>query len=180
MRHTDVAVVGGGLAGSAVAAMLGRAGVDVVLIDPHPVYPNDFRCEKLDGPQLQILEKIGLVDAIRRAGTHDREAWVSRFGRVVEKRPGDQYGIRYDSLVNTIRAESPGSVAFIHAKVHDVFTGNDRQLLELSNGWEISARLIVLANGLNVGIQHKLGLTRTVLSHATSSRSGGRASHFRR
>jgi 2-polyprenyl-6-methoxyphenol hydroxylase-like FAD-dependent oxidoreductase len=172
MRHTDVAVVGGGLAGSAVAAMLGRAGVDVVLIDPHPVYPNDFRCEKLDGPQLQILEKIGIADAIRRAGTHDREAWVSRFGRVVEKRPGDQYGIRYDSLVNAIRAEIPGSVAFIHAKVRDVFTGNDRQLIELSNGWEISARLIVLANGLNVGIQHKLGLTRTVLSHAHSTTIG--------
>ena len=48
MRHTDIAIVGGGLAGSIVAAMLGRSGVDVVLIDPHPIYPADFRCEKLD------------------------------------------------------------------------------------------------------------------------------------
>jgi 2-polyprenyl-6-methoxyphenol hydroxylase-like FAD-dependent oxidoreductase len=39
MRHTDIAIVGGGLAGSTAAAMLGRAGVDAVLIDPHPVYP---------------------------------------------------------------------------------------------------------------------------------------------
>ncbi len=44
MRHTDIAIVGGGLAGSTAAAMLGRAGFRVVLIDPHTVYPPDFRC----------------------------------------------------------------------------------------------------------------------------------------
>ena len=52
MRHTDIAIVGGGLAGSTAAAMLGRAGIDAVLIDPHTVYPPDFRCEKLDASQV--------------------------------------------------------------------------------------------------------------------------------
>ncbi len=51
MRRTDIAIVGGGIAGSAAAAMLGRAGIDAVLIDPHEVYPFDFRCEKLDAKQ---------------------------------------------------------------------------------------------------------------------------------
>ena len=46
MRYTDIAIVGGGLAGSIAAAMLGRAGISAVLIDPHPVYPPDFRVEK--------------------------------------------------------------------------------------------------------------------------------------
>ena len=32
MRQTDIAIVGGGLAGSTAAAMLGRAGIDTVLI----------------------------------------------------------------------------------------------------------------------------------------------------
>ena len=32
---TDVAIIGGGLAGATAAAMLGRAGHDAVLIEPH-------------------------------------------------------------------------------------------------------------------------------------------------
>ena len=168
MRQTDIAIVGGGLAGSIVAAMLGRAGIDVVLIDPHPLYPPDFRCEKLDGPQVSILEKTGLAGAVLCAATHDRESWVSRFGRIVEKRPGDQYGIRYDTLVNTIRGEIPGNVAFIHAKAQDIVTSSDRQLLALSNGWHVSARLVVLANGLNIGVRHRLGMAREMLSECHS------------
>ena len=35
------------------------------------------------------------------------ECWVARFGRLVEKRPGDQHGILYDTLVNTVRAQIP-------------------------------------------------------------------------
>ena len=34
MRYTDIAIIGGGLAGSTAAAMLGRAGIASVLIDP--------------------------------------------------------------------------------------------------------------------------------------------------
>ena len=115
-RQTDVAIVGGGLAGSMAAAMLGRAGIDAVLIDPHPVYPADFRCEKLDGSQVRILEKTGLADAVLRATTPDREVWVARFGRVVETRPGDQRGIFYAHAGQHGARANSGHVAFIEAK----------------------------------------------------------------
>src|SRR5215471_7890508 len=71
MRQTDVAIVGGGLAGSTAAAMLGRAGVNAILVDPHPLYPKDFRCEKLDASQVVLLRKTGLADAVLRAATPD-------------------------------------------------------------------------------------------------------------
>ena len=64
MRETDILIAGGGLAGSTAAAMLGRAGYGVVLVDPHAVYPPDFRCEKIDGPQARVLRRTGLADAV--------------------------------------------------------------------------------------------------------------------
>ncbi len=164
MRHTDIVIAGGGLAGSTAAAMLGRAGVDAILIDPHPVYPFDFRCEKLDAAQVRLVHKTGLADVILRAGTLDGEVWIARFGRRVEKRPNYQYGILYDTLVNTIRAAIPQGTPLIHGKVAAISTSADRQKITLSSGEEISARLIVLANGLNIGLRHTLGMTREVVS----------------
>jgi 2-polyprenyl-6-methoxyphenol hydroxylase-like FAD-dependent oxidoreductase len=164
MRTTDIAIVGGGLAGSTAAAMLGRAGYRVVLVDPHAVYPEELRCEKLDGTQVRILQKTGIAPAVLRAGTFDGASWVARFGRLVEKRPGDQYGILYDTLVNAVRAEIPADVELVQAKATAAALSDDRQTLKLSNDEELSARLIVLANGLNIGLRHALGMTREMVS----------------
>jgi 2-polyprenyl-6-methoxyphenol hydroxylase-like FAD-dependent oxidoreductase len=82
----------------------------------------------------------------------------------VEKRENRQYGIMYDALVNAMRAEIPPGTPFIHAKVTAIVTGDERQTLTLSNGEQISARLIVLANGLNIGLRQNLGMGRDILS----------------
>ncbi|QWG25471.1 FAD-dependent monooxygenase [Bradyrhizobium sediminis] len=168
MRYTDVAIVGGGLAGSTAAAMLGRAGIAAVLIDPHTVYPPELRCEKLGGEQLDLLRKTGLADATLRATTLDGEVWEARFGYVVARKASDQHGIMYDTLVNTVRAQIPQGVATIHAKASSIANGPERQKIVLSNGEEISARLVVLANGLNVGLRHTLGIKRRVISECHS------------
>src|SRR5262245_49717171 len=104
MRHTDVAIVGGGLAGSTDAAMLGRAGSDTLLIDPHPAYPNDFRCEKLDASQVELLRRTGVADAILRAATPDFQVCIARFGRLLDRRENGQYDLLYDRMVNTMRS----------------------------------------------------------------------------
>jgi 2-polyprenyl-6-methoxyphenol hydroxylase-like FAD-dependent oxidoreductase len=141
MRHTDVVIAGGGLAGSIAAAMLGRAGIGAVMVDPHPVYPPDFRCEKLDGAQMCTFALTGLADAVLRASTPDRHVWV---------RPGDQQGIMYGTLVNTMRAPIPAGTAVICGKVAAIANGADRQTVTLADGSTISARLVVIASGLNL------------------------------
>jgi 2-polyprenyl-6-methoxyphenol hydroxylase-like FAD-dependent oxidoreductase len=166
--ETDVAIVGGGLAGSLAAAMLGRAGIGAVLIDPHTEYPPDFRCEKLDAEQVALLEKTGLADAVLRTSTLDRETWVARRGRLVDKRPVDQYGIFYAPLVNTVRAQIPPGTKFIPSKAAALTAGEARQTVTLANGTSVSARLAVLANGLNIGLRDSLGLKREILSSCHS------------
>jgi len=165
MRYSDIAIVGGGLAGSTTAAMLGRAGVSAILVDPHRAYPPDFRVEKLSGPeQLDRFRNTGVAEAPLRLATPGEENWIARFGYLLDKRPIQQYGILYDALVNALRAEIPGRVEQIYAKVTAISTSTDRQKLALSNGEEISARLVVIANGLNVGLRHMLGIERRMVS----------------
>jgi 2-polyprenyl-6-methoxyphenol hydroxylase-like FAD-dependent oxidoreductase len=165
MRYTDIAIIGGGLAGSTAAAMLGRAGVAAVLIDPHAVYPFDFRVEKLSGDeQVERFRKTGIAESVLRSATHDRENWIARFGYLLDRKPSQQYGIMYDALINAIRAEIPPGVESVCAKVTAVSTSAERQKLTLSDGEEISARLVVLANGLNVGLRRTLGIERQIVS----------------
>ena len=165
MRYTDIAIIGGGLAGSTAAAMLGRAGIPAILIDPHPTFPPDFRVEKLSGhDQVERFRKTGLADAVLRKATLDGENWIARFGYLLDKTPSQQFGIMYDALVNAIRAEIPDDVGKIFAKAVSVTTSDDRQKVVLANDETVSARLVVLANGLNVGLRHTLGIERRIVS----------------
>ena len=54
------------------------------------------------------------------------------------------------------------------AKAISIATSNDRQKVVLSNDETISARLVVIANGLNVGLRHMLGIERHVHSSCHS------------
>src|SRR5258706_5097353 len=146
MQYTDVAIVGGGLAGSTAAAMLGRAGIPTVLIDPHQAYPFDFRVEKISGDeQLGRFYQTGIADSVLRSATHDGENWIARFGYLLDKSPSRQYGIMYDALINAIRAEIRAPADMVFAKALSVSAGTERQKITLSEGEPISARLVVLA-----------------------------------
>jgi 2-polyprenyl-6-methoxyphenol hydroxylase-like FAD-dependent oxidoreductase len=165
MKYTDIAIIGGGLAGSTAAAMLGRAGIATVLIDPHEIYPPDFRVEKLGGEeQLGRFFKTGIAESALRSAAYGDMNWIARGGHLLDKRPTRQYGLMYDSLVNAIRQEIPSPAEIRHAKVIAIANSAERQKLTLSEGEEISARLVVLANGLNVGLRRSLGIERQIVS----------------
>jgi 2-polyprenyl-6-methoxyphenol hydroxylase-like FAD-dependent oxidoreductase len=78
----DVAIVGGELAGATAAAMLGRAGHDAILIDPHTEQHQEFRCEKLDDSQLALLRPTGLVDDVLPHTCVDGQVWIARLGPI--------------------------------------------------------------------------------------------------
>ena len=55
----------------------------------------------------------------------------------------------------------------------ELSTGPERQQVTLSTGEQLSPRLVVLANGLNVSLRHSLGIEREIVSpcHSVSSAS---------
>jgi len=165
MRYTDIAIIGGGLAGSTAAAMLGRAGIASLLIDPHEIYPLDFRVEKLSGcEQLDRFARTGLAEAVLPSATHDGENWIARFGYLLDKPPSRQYGIMYADLIGAIRAQVRPPAERVRAKVVDLATSAERQTLTLSTGEAISARLVVLSNGLNLALRRSLGIEHQIIS----------------
>jgi 2-polyprenyl-6-methoxyphenol hydroxylase-like FAD-dependent oxidoreductase len=131
MRYTDIAIIGGGLAGSTAAAMLGRAGIAAVLIDPHQAYPFDFRVEKLSGDeQLERFRQTGIAESVLRSATHDGENWIARFGYLLDRKPSRQYGIMYDALIEAIRAEIPGGVEKIYHRRFDQHRAAETQSVQ--------------------------------------------------
>lgn len=131
MRQTDIAIVGGGLAGSAAAAMLGRAGYRAILIDPREVYPPDFRCEKIDTSQISFLDQTGLAKGVLDSAASYWDVWVARSGRRLEKKRTIQAGTLYDGLVKAVRACACAWAGPSGTKA-SVFRGKPRERLLLS------------------------------------------------
>lgn len=176
MLDADVGIVGGGLAGSVAAAMLGRAGISCLLIDPHEKYPADFRCEKIDRAQLRLLSKTGLIPEILPSSTLTPKMWIARFGRLLASRADCQVGILYEDLVNAARRAIPDRTVRVPAEVQAISTSATEQVISTSDGRNLSVRLVVLATGLNNRLRSSLGISRKEISKCHSISIGFDAS----
>jgi 2-polyprenyl-6-methoxyphenol hydroxylase-like FAD-dependent oxidoreductase len=71
----DVVIVGGGIAGSALAAALAEDGLDVLLLERQTTYRDKVRGEVINCWGVAELRELGLEDAVLDAGG----TWVDRF-----------------------------------------------------------------------------------------------------
>jgi 2-polyprenyl-6-methoxyphenol hydroxylase-like FAD-dependent oxidoreductase len=148
VQETEIAIVGGGLAGSLAAVMLGRAGHAVTLIDPFERCRPDFRCEKLEEAHVDTLRRAGVLDEVLPVALRYENIWVARCGRLAEIKPIVEYGIEYSALVNRLRQLIPRDVAYVHSRVSEVVVTPERQTLTLTSGEQISAHIVIGANGV--------------------------------
>ncbi|MDT4894916.1 MAG: hypothetical protein QOE97_3951 [Pseudonocardiales bacterium] len=170
----DVVVVGSGPAGSTVAALLGRAGLHVALLEAHGDRDAYKRlCTHfIQSSALPTLQRIGADKAIEAAGgLRNRGSVWTRYGLVREPenprgRPTHGYNIRrtlLDPILRSIAADTPGVDLVLGAKVRDLTrTGGDRVdgVTATVDGAErrIAARLVVGADGRHSRVAEAAGL----------------------
>ncbi|MGO8814041.1 MAG: FAD-dependent oxidoreductase [Terriglobia bacterium] len=159
----EVIIVGGGLAGASLAAVLGRRGRSVILVDPRPTCPPVFKAEKIDQEQVHLLSKFGLLKPMLANSGRVREVWKAFNGGVFRTIQTEQYGISYPDMVNALRANLPAGVKHRQGRVEAVANSEDVQRVKLGDGEELTSRLVVLASGVSREIQSGLRLGRRVI-----------------
>lgn len=172
----DVLVVGGGPAGSTIAALLAERGWNVVLVekDRHPRFHIG---ESLLPMNLMLFDRMGLRDEIERIGMikygvefispYHNKSITFNFANAIDKRYPYAYQVRHsvldEILFNHARAKGaatieecrvdvvdfqPGGGAVVHAQTKD---GEERR-------WR--AQFVVDASGRDTFLANRLGMKR--------------------
>ena len=64
--EAQACIVGAGPAGMMLSLILARAGVSVLLLEAHLDFDRDFRGDTVHPSTLEILDQLGLADAVHR------------------------------------------------------------------------------------------------------------------
>jgi 2-polyprenyl-6-methoxyphenol hydroxylase-like FAD-dependent oxidoreductase len=159
-----ILIVGGGMAGSLLALVLGRAGHEVCLIDLRKRLAPAFRNEKLGVDQIAHLKTLGVLSCFEEAcyGPDARAPDPDR-------PPMKDCGARYDRWIAHVRDALPDTVRFVEGKVDRIETSDHGQTVVLGAGERIDGRLVVLATGRGERLRIALGMTRRMLSENHST-----------
>jgi flavin-dependent dehydrogenase len=169
----EVAVVGGGPAGAVAALALSARGRKVLLIEAKSL-PREKVCgDALLPDALQILSRLGLEQAVRRAAHLTTPIRIYSPSRLWFDLPMDLVTLRRSALdlILVAAAVDAGTVLFT-GRVEDVRYWEDGQLaLEVARTSQpIRSRVVLLATGAQVGLLRNLGMLSRVAPNAVAIR----------
>ncbi len=164
--------MGAGFAGSALAIALQRRGVSVALLERRKHYPSAFKAEKFEPGQWRLLQKHGLLEKVLPVCHPITGIYVSRRGRIQEKKGIVQYGFLYHDLINQMRSTYPEGLNVIWQGVNAVEQQGDDMLVTLSDATLLRARIVILATGDHDVLQQQLGIGRRVIEPQHSMHFG--------
>src|SRR5258708_10679550 len=73
-------IVGGGPAGMMLGYLLGRAGIEVVVLEKHADFLRDFRGDTVHPSTLQVMDELGLIDAFLKLPHQQLQTMDGMFG----------------------------------------------------------------------------------------------------
>lgn len=162
----DVAIAGGGVAGSSLAVLLGRAGLSVVLVEQHR-FPREKTCaEGLMPAGVAVLERMGLGAALTgaRFGGVRYHGWGLRIEAAFPPRAEmaafglGQRRLHLDAALFEAARATPGVTARESVRVDGPLMDNGRVTGLLTEGQPLRARLVVAADGPRSMVRRRVGL----------------------
>ena len=157
-----ILIVGGGMAGSLLALVLGRAGRRVVVFDPRRTPAPVFRNEKLGHEQIALLEKLGVLDCFAQV------CWPPAghpHAYPEGARPAlYDCGAPHHEWLASVRRAWPDTVRFVEGSIARVELSEGRQLAHTQGGEVFAGRLLVLATGRMPALRDQIGVEHRMLS----------------
>ena len=77
---TRCCIVGGGPAGMMLGYLLGRAGVETLVLEKHADFFRDFRGDTVHPSTLQVMHELGLIDGFLKLPHQQLQKMEARFG----------------------------------------------------------------------------------------------------
>ncbi|HEV7416118.1 MAG TPA: FAD-dependent oxidoreductase, partial [Tianweitania sediminis] len=176
---TTCCIAGGGPAGLMLGLLLARAGVPVVVLEKHRDFLRDFRGDTLHPSTLEVMEELGLGEALlslphqklERVGAQfgDRHVPVADFRQLPVRHPFIALMPQWDFL-SFLAAEASRHPHFqlnMDCEAVDLLRQNDRivgvRAQTATGAVEIKADLVVAADGRSSKLREKAGLDSTPL-----------------
>ena len=78
--QTHCCIVGGGPAGMMLGYLLGRAGIETVVLEKHADFFRDFRGDTVHPSTLQVMDELGLIDGFLKVPHQRLQKLEGRFG----------------------------------------------------------------------------------------------------
>lgn len=173
--HKDVAVVGGGMVGGALALGLAQQGFSVAVLEkslPPDFDPNsqpDVRISAISASSVQLLRSLGVWDAVLAMRAHPwrrLETWEWQTAHVVFdaselKLPNLGYMVENNVLQLALwqALETHPQVALLHGtSLDEMRAEGDSHVLQLDDDRQVAARLVVGADGALSQVRQQAGI----------------------